>query len=184
MSQLNETLVPMGFTRRNTTWNRRSGQFIDAVDLQVSKSQDAFTVNAGVAEPMIYEACWQEKLREFVHVPDCIVRVRVGTLTSGTERWWNLEDALGASEAASQVLTEVVPFLDDLHSPQALEQRLREEEVVKRRYPPPIIYLALLTHRRGEVQEACQLLHELADATPSDAWAERVSLIRDGLRCD
>jgi hypothetical protein len=46
--EIDKALSPLGFVRHNATWNRRSAQFVDVIDLQVSKSPDSVTMNAGV----------------------------------------------------------------------------------------------------------------------------------------
>lgn len=46
VSALDERLLPLGFTRRKTAWNRRSGCIVDGIDMQVSKAGDTATVNA------------------------------------------------------------------------------------------------------------------------------------------
>jgi hypothetical protein len=150
VERVNEVLAPLGFRRRNVTWNRKVGRFVDAIDLQVSKSGDAFTLNAGVAEPELYEACWERPLREFVQVPDSMVVVRPGDLWHDGDAWWGLDDPSASDEVAAKVAKHVVPFLDRMHSFDALEKWLRDENVVRKRYPPPIIYLALLSAARGD----------------------------------
>jgi hypothetical protein len=183
VERVNEVLAPLGFRRRNVTWNRKVGRFVDAIDLQVSKSGDAFTLNAGVAEPELYEACWERPLREFVQVPDSMVVVRPGDLWHDGDAWWGLDDPSASDEVAAKVAKHVVPFLDRMHSFDALEKWLRDENVVRKRYPPPIIYLALLSAARGDTADACRLLDRLIAETPSESWRVRVAAIRSQLAC-
>jgi len=68
-----------------------------------------------------------------------------------------------------------------MHSFDALEKWLRDENVARKRYPPPIIYLALLSSARGDTADACRLLDRLIAETPSERWRVRVAAIRDQL---
>ena len=58
VAQINQLLGPLGFVRQKMTWNRTLGPFVDVVDLQLSKTGDAVTVNAGVLRPSVHKACW------------------------------------------------------------------------------------------------------------------------------
>ena len=52
--RLDATLRPLGFARRNMTWNRRTGDFIDIIDFQVSKFAELVTMNARVLHAGVY----------------------------------------------------------------------------------------------------------------------------------
>lgn len=75
-----------------------------------------------------------------------------------------------------------MPFLDKTRTPEAMERFLAEERVVDRRYPPPISYLALLKHKRGDKRGACAIRDEL-QAKALDQWRSRVAEIAESLEC-
>jgi hypothetical protein len=76
----------------------------------------------------------------------------------------------------------VLPFLHLMHSRTNMEEWLLKREVVRRRYPPPIISLAILQSQRGEREAACTMLRDLADRT-SDAWRAGVAEVLGNIGC-
>jgi hypothetical protein len=181
-SQLDGVLKPLGFERQQITWNRKSGSFIEVVDVQVSKTGDAITVNAGVLHSNVYAKCWDGNIPKSIEEPYCTVRCRIGELIDGHELWWQLDADNVAGEIAKKVSTHVLPFLEQMHSVDAMERFLTNADVVKRRYPLPIIYLAVLKHEQGDADAACSLLDDLKKKTVG-AWQGRISQIRDKLSC-
>lgn len=63
-----------------------------------------------------------------------------------------------------------------------MSQWLTDTEVVKRRYPPPIIYLAILQYLLGRPSEACALLAEV-ERNAIGAWRVRAAEVADRLGC-
>lgn len=181
-AQLDGVLKPLGFDRQKTTWNRKSGSFVDAVDVQVSKSGDTITVNAGVLHPDVYAKCWGGDLPRSIEEPSCTVRARIGQLIDGKDLWWQLDSDHVAGEIAEKVSTHVLPFLEQMHSADAMERFLTNAQVVKQKYPPPIIYLAILKHEQGDAAAACSLLDDLKERTVG-AWQGRISQIAEKLSC-
>ena len=76
----------------------------------------------------------------------------------------------------------VVPFLDEMHSSSAMERFLTDSGAVKQNYPPPIISLALLKERAGDLEAACRLLSDLSAKT-TGAWQKRVDKMAERLNC-
>jgi hypothetical protein len=84
---LSETLDPHQFRRNGFTWNRHFSDFVDVVELQVSKSQAAYTLNVGIAEKFAIHACWGIEDQDAVEEPSCTIRKRLGELLYGRDIW-------------------------------------------------------------------------------------------------
>ncbi len=184
LKDLDKLLLPLGFRRQKETWNRRSGPFVDVIDVQVSKSGDTMTVNVGVLDPEIYSQCWGEDPPRFVQEPQCTVRARIGELMEGRDVWWPLDDAGLVENVVEAVRTHAPPFLERMHRRGAMEGFLISSNVIKPKhpYPPPVIYLALLMNKRGDRLGACKLLGELQERVLG-AWRTRVCEIASTLGC-
>jgi hypothetical protein len=183
IESLDQVLKPIGFKRRKQLWNRRVVPFVDTVDIQVSKFRDAFTINVGVMDPDVHRILWGSDRGEFVDEPSCTVRTRIGGLIDRRDKWWKIEDAHAASEASSDVANYVVPFLSRMHSREAMRQWLVDAEVHKKRYPPDIIYLAILEGFLGNSAQSCALLAVLRDKATSEPWRVRIDDVMKQLRC-
>ena len=173
LRRLDEELSPGGFRRHKHTWNRNAEALVDVIDLQVSKSADSVFVNVGVFDSEIYAACWQTDPPRFAMEPNCTVRSRLGLLMGDHDVSWRLGEKAAGDEIAAALQAVAVPFLDRMHTPEALEQYLETDRSMTLRYPPPIIYCALLKHRRGEKAQAEQMLRALR-ARSVGPWATRI----------
>ena len=138
IDRIDELLKSRNFVRRRGSWNRKRECYVDVVDLQTSKGGDAFAVNSGVVDLEVYEVCWGSKLTTFVGEPACTVRARIGELAIGSNSWWQLDDVTSVDDVYEKLKTHVLPFLERMHSPQAMEHFLESAKVFKFQYPPPI----------------------------------------------
>jgi hypothetical protein len=181
-SRLHELLAPLGFEGRKARWNRRSGSYIDVIDVQVSKAGDAVTVNAGVMDPDVYERCWGHDPPSFVDEPFCTVRARIGQLVDGRDRWYPIADAATPDILVAEVSENVVPFIERMHSREAMVEYLSASDVVRQKDPPSMIYLAILTHDAGDKASGCSLLAELQTAALG-AWRTRAGEVSARLGC-
>jgi hypothetical protein len=182
IAHLDATLKAEGFQRIKATWNRKAEGFVDVIDVQISKSGNTITINVGVFHPSAYSKCWGGEVPRWVQEPFCTVRTRVGELIDGKDVWWRLDDVAVAKNVVAATNTHALPFLSKMHSVKAMTQFLVDTSVVRRRYPPPIIYLAILRHEQGERDAACALLRELRAKT-SDAWKGKIDDIAGRLAC-
>ncbi len=183
IARMDELLKPLGFALHKATWNRRSDCFVDVVALEASKSGDAVTISAGVLHPDIHRICWEAPLPAIIQEPDCIVRARIGhMIDDGKDLWWRLDDDDILNDISEKLNTHVLPFLERMHSLETMEQFLTDRNVLKRRYPPPVIYLAILKSVRGDKSGACLLLGELGDKTVG-VWRIRIREIAGHLGC-
>jgi hypothetical protein len=183
ISDLDRLLKPLGFSRRKFTWNREVERFVDVLDVQISKAEDAMTLNVGVLERDIYATCWPQEAGEFIDEPACTVRARVGELIDGKDRWWPIDKTSAADEMRTAVLEFVIPFLQRMHSLEDMAQWLRTTNVEGKKYPPPIICLAILEHRVGQQAKACSILAEL-EQKAVDGWKLRVQEVSKKIGCD
>ena len=180
--RLDELLKPLGFVRHKVTWNRPSGSFVDVIDVQTSKSGDMITINAGVFDPEVYRQCWPEEPRGIIQEPNCTVRARVGELVEGLDLWWDLGEQETLDDVADKLTSDVLPFLERMNSREAMEEFLTNAEEGKKKYPPHIIYLAILKNERGDREGACALLTEFGKKAIG-AWKTRVNEIAERLAC-
>jgi hypothetical protein len=181
-AQLDRLLKPLGFVGDKATWNRRGGSMVDVVDIQTSKAGDATTVNTGVLDADVYTLLWGREPPAFIGQPFCTVGARIGELIDGKDKWWPLDDQDSAAEMAEEVVARVLPFLERIHSRAAMAQWLIDAQVVKKKYPPPIINLAIIKSLQGEVAFGCEVLAELQSKALGD-WRERAVDVAKGLRC-
>lgn len=181
IKSLDSVLKPLGFVRRKRLWNRRAGSFLDVLDVQVRKAGDAFTINVGVLDPEVYQTLWGEEPEAFVEQPRCTICVRIGELIDGHDKWWQIEGADSANDATEQTMAYVAPFLDRMHDRNAMRRWLAEGDVEKKRYPPPIISLALLEKLLGN-GESCHERLERLRKTTSEPWQVRIGDVIERLR--
>lgn len=182
VTKLDNILRPLGFSRRKATWNRTTGAYVDVIDVQTSKAGDAVTVNCGVLVPDVYVRCWGGEPPRFVEEAACSVRSRIGQLLDGRDIWWTVGHDRSADEILEKVTAYVLPFLDRMHSPEAIEGFLTSTLVVNQKYPPPIVYLAIIKFDRGDTTGARALLDELHKKTVP-AWQRRISEVAQRLGC-
>lgn len=182
IARMDEILRPLGFTRRKTTWNRRIDSFVDVVDAQTSKAGDKMTINAGVLLPEVHWKYWATELPAIVEEPECIVRARVGQLLDGKDLWWRLNDPGILDDVVEKLTVHVLPFVKRMHSLRAMEESLTNAQVMKQRYPPPVIYLAIIKSEQGDRVGACALLTELSKKSVG-AWRTRIGEVAGRLGC-
>ncbi len=179
---LDAVLNPLGFRRQKSSWNRRRRPFIDVIDVQLDKAGARLTVNAGVAHPEVYKGCWRTELAHVVQESACIVRARIGDLMEGRDFWWLLAQSDIQNDLVQKVCKHVLPFFDQMHSLEAMERFLSARQVTTRRYPPPVIYLAILKHRGGDQSGACRLLSEFGKRALGE-WKARIAEVALELGC-
>jgi hypothetical protein len=180
VTQLDRLLEPLGFTRKETLWNRRVGSVIDVNDIKVSKSGDTVTINAGVLDTEVHKILWGSEAGEFVEQPNCTARARIGELIDGKDKWWSLGDSGTCAEVAENVAAHVLPFLERMRSRDAMRKLLADGQVTKKRYPLPIISLAILMCLLGESPRGYELLSEVQKS--SGEWEQRATEVAVRLR--
>lgn len=181
--QLDERLQTAGFHRSKQTWNRKSASFVDVIELQVSKDGDDLTVNVGVLDPEVHQLCWGAPPASTVYAPGCTAEERAGRLLpEGRDLWLPIDDAQTPDRIVAVVTDTAIPFIEGMHSRAAIAQWLIDQDVLRRKYPPPIIYLAILLHLSGDEAQSCAILDRLR-ATTVDAWANRVRDVSIRLGC-
>ncbi len=85
ISKVDDILKEHQFRRKGLLWNRDCADFVDVIDLQISKSKDTFTINAGVADKFVIHACWSTDGSGMVEEASCTVRARLGELLYGRD---------------------------------------------------------------------------------------------------
>lgn len=180
-------LRPEGFKRRRNSWNRRDGSFVDALDLQISKSWTDFTVNVGVAYARAIEVVWEKPLGKFIPVAACTVETRAGRLVDGREAWWEVDDPTAAIEVVALVRQYVLEFFERMHSLETLAGMLADPDdwifggALANRYPPPRLYLAVIYRDLDRPEDACKVLRTFSSG---NAWDDRIGNVARKLGCD
>ena len=174
--RLDALLVPLGFIRKRSTWNRRAGTFVDVIE--VSKGSEEMTVVAGVVYPDAYTACWGEELPAVFEQPLCTVGASIGELIDGQHLYWRSADAGCFGDVARFTSVYVLPFLERMHSLGTMDEFL----TATKGYPPPVIYRAVIKLKLGDKAAACALLSNL-HAKTSEAWKPRIAEIATSLGC-
>jgi hypothetical protein len=175
-------LKPLGFTRQKTAWNRRSGSSVEVIELQVSKAGDTATVSAGVLDTDAHIKLWGSEPPPFVEEPSCTVSARVGELVEGKDVWWELRDSRVGEKISTAIADHVLPFVNRMRSRQEMVEWLTAARVVRKRYPLPIINLAILQHLLGRSSEACALLAEV-EKRAIGGWRSRATEVGERLGC-
>lgn len=178
---MHSLLKPLGFRRRRHAWNRTVGEYVDVVDLLLSKSWTHVWVNLAVGQDEIYRACWGEGAGSFVAEYKGVVRVPLGLLARGPIPW-AVDDEHAPDEIARQLATVGIPYLDSMHSLGAIEAHL----AAKNRLPPEAIHLAHVRLMLGRHSDACEALVECRQRIAwagEGGWLERVDALLEAHEC-
>ena len=182
ISSLDNLLRPLGFRRQKAEWNRRFADGIEAIGLQTSKAGDTVTINAGVLDRDAHILLWGHEPPLSVEAAACTVGARVGQLIDGRDHWWRYDDDRITQKAASAVTEYVLPFVERLRSRQHMMQWLVDSNVLAKKYPPPIINLAILRVLLGDSSAGCALLADVQE-TALGAWRARAAEVAARLDC-
>jgi hypothetical protein len=179
---IDDLLQPLGFARREGAWNRNHDGLIDVVSLQIDKAGRRLTIEAGVLHPVAYSTCWDKPVPDFVDVPECTIRTRVGQLIDNHDHWWLLDEPSVASEIVESVSTLLLPFLERNNSAEDLVQWLIASAPVRHLRPPETAYLAILQREQGRTAEACALLQRFRQKVLGD-WKPKADTLMAKLDC-
>jgi len=163
---LDGLLEPLGFARSQLTWNRRAGDFVDVIDIQFGKGRPEFAINVGVLALEVFSIFEAQEPLGFVEESRCNIRSRMSALVDGRDRWWPIEGGGENPDVSAMLADYAIPFLDRMHSLVAMKDWLVAQNVVGKKYPPPIMYLAIIDHRLGSAQASCSMLAELRRRSP------------------
>ncbi|MDZ7474414.1 DUF4304 domain-containing protein [Stenotrophomonas pavanii] len=180
IARTDEVLAPLGFNRKGALWNRTIDSIVEVIDIQVGKSGDTATINAGVLQVDTFEKAWGHKPQGFVEKPFCIVRARVGEIVNNHDLWWPLNDDQTPKNVAMTLETHVLPFLERSRTQEAMGAFL---EAVHGNYPLPKIYLAILKCQGGDIQSACAILRKVHEKARGD-WSDRSMEVARRIGCD
>lgn len=181
IEQMDELLAPIGFSRKDALWNRRNHSIIEVIDVQISKAGDAVTINAGALDTGVYQELWGKAPPLFIDEPFCVVRARIGEIMGNHDLWWSLGDDDTPTNLVQAVSAYVLPFLVELRTQAALEASL-EKFALEQREPLPKVYLAILKHRRGDIEGACAILRHVSEKTLGE-WRNRAVELAERIGC-
>ncbi len=170
---INEVLIPAGFSKDGDVWRRASVPWLDVMELQKSKSGQAATLNCGIHHPEIYEKCWGRPGKTPISYSNCIVRTRLSELVLGRDEWWKLEDPVAIEAAAEMTKSHGLPFVERMHSLERVHDFFQSTNILKKRYPPDIIYLSAIKSQLGDSASARKIMEALEMAVPP-SWKRQV----------
>jgi hypothetical protein len=178
--RIDHVLRPLGFKRREATWNRSRDRFIDVVELLISRTGERVTVDLGIFDAAAFTKTFGEAPPDFPEAPDCAARARLGALVSGgRDKWWQLNEPGPAKEIADSIAATALPWFAAIDSTDALIRALSESREVRNLSAPETIYLANLLIERQATNRACELLRAFS-ARSRGAWVGKAAaLIRD-----
>lgn len=182
VAEVKRVLKPMGFVSQRYVWNRKVDSLRDVVDLQISKSRDTVTINVGVLDFEVHTLVWGQQPPDFVKSPARTVDARIGQLIDGRDKWWEIDAPGAAADIVRCIGAYAVPFLERMHTREAMVQWLTSNNVVKRRYPPPILSLAILECLTGQPEGGCEILVQ-SQKIWNGPWGARAAEIASQLRC-
>ena len=182
ISAIDVILKPLGFVRKGMTWNRRSSDVIDIIDVQISKLGETVTLNAGVLDIVVYLCIWDKVPPVFVEEPFATVRIRIGDLLDHKDKWWKIDQDNSVTEILSVINDTLIPFFDRLHRRDEMAAWLDRPEVAKRRQPVEILARASLMKLLGQGSEACEFI-ELQQRLMIGNWRNRFKDFANRLGC-
>ena len=139
--QLAVFMRPLGFRKSGRTFNRRvSADLIQVVNLQMGQYPigdyvipgiresyyGRFTVNLGVALPVVPLIEFGRKPRAFIQESSCQIRTRLSNLVFGEDTWFDLDHSVGHTAAAivAHMDRAGLPFLEEYESLDAVLQAI------------------------------------------------------------
>lgn len=166
---LDNVLLPQGFVRTKSRWNRRGGVWTDVVSVHRSKGEDRFTVELGVYKEEVHRLLWGRVARRPVDTVDCVVSVRLGALAKERDLWWDWEDMSAQDEIVAMLQSCGLGFIDRMHDAKCFKEELA---ATARRspYPPPSIALAIMRFLDGDRSGAIEALGALRGKCRSEPW--------------
>lgn len=162
-SMVRPLLEARGYRLRARTFNRATHEGLThVINFQMGQRslQGKFTVNVGVYVPEVADAYYGGPTRSFVQEPECCVRQRLGMLGSEhRDRWWGLPlDKESWSDLGLRLERDALPFLERFETRDALFEELRNLPGNFGAGLPPRIVCAVVLVRRGEIENARQML--------------------------
>ncbi|MBO9709704.1 MAG: DUF4304 domain-containing protein [Caulobacter sp.] len=183
---MDAALRPHGFHRKSKTWTRRASDVHHVIDVQVSKSADTATINVGVFDSDVHEACWGEAAKSITE-PCAVFRTRIGHLIGDRDIWWPLGSGEDAALMAKTSLEAALPFLDRISDRKALLVEMTDaQNMPSQKFAQDTpsrklrsIQIAILMAFDGRLGEAKDRLEDLeSDGGP---WALRAAEVRTRL---
>jgi hypothetical protein len=181
---MHEVLRPAGFRRQRHAWRRDAGEFVDIVNLQLSKGLDSVWVNLGVIQPDAYQWTWAMPVGSTVDEARCTVRSRLGVLVDGHDTDWDVGDADSPVVVADLLRSVGLPWLEGMHSLAALQLELERTFAAqgKRAYVPVAIALAVVHWKQSDIPAACRTL-DARRRWELGPWEDRLVAVSRELAC-
>lgn len=179
IAEIDGVLETYQFSRVGATWNRAYADYVDVIDVQISKSRMDFAVNLGIADKFVTNICWDIAGSSLVDESSCTIRCRLGQLLSNKDKWWSVDGEDEIGEVASAIRSEAIPYFERNHNVDRMIEIICNNYSSKT-YPPESLYLALLYYRKGDRVRGIEMLKAM-QLKLTDGWREKVTQILDRL---
>lgn len=155
-----DVLVAAGFHKSGRNrWLREVGEYLDAVDIQMGRDLKDLTVNLHLRNRVAKDLINASAPAGAPGLSYTLSK-RLGLLEGRFDKWWNRSDPEGPAQVADAIKTHALPFLDGLHSLEALMTYLEPERETKWRDTTRRMELAITLARLGRNQDAIDLLSD------------------------
>lgn len=115
---------------------------------------------------------------EIADQSQCTVYARVGQLIDGRDKWWPLTEAQIDLDAIKESVNLAISFLSKMQSREQMIDWLIDNKVTAKRYPPPVINLAILMALMGRKSDAYKVLADL-QLKVSGPWKDRIEQVHE-----
>ena len=183
---LDETLTPLGFTRKGDEWTRVRGDMSESVLRNASWSSGGVTVQFSMKD------IETEKLYLEILGPSGAIQMpsggqSIGGLIDGYSRWWKADEPDGPQQMAEAVVKYGLPWFDRVRTleDQAAKWYNRDGFFASSKpwsYSPGVVGLALTLYRMGELEQACWVVSRPA-ARFVPGGTKDVEKVREWLGC-
>jgi Domain of unknown function (DUF4304) len=183
---IHSLLKPLGFRRKGSgnLWNRRVGDFVDILDIQVSQFSSTYTINLGIVDVEVFEVFKGTETLPFIQQPEATIRERIGDLAGGHDKWWKTDDLDAAHETGRYIENYALPFFEGYRSHDAVRSWLISKKVERNSYPPQSLNLAIVENLLGNREEAKEILRSTYAKTRSTAWQKFIEELSIRLNID
>jgi Domain of unknown function (DUF4304) len=182
-SWLDLKLEPVGFERKNDTWNRTYKGVVEVIELQTAKSGSACTLNAGVLVRDVHLLLWGRGYEGFVIAPYCTAHARVGQILGKNDVWWDYDSPSIKDNLSEAIFSEVIPFLEKMKSLKAQRDWIVGTSNPLRHFPLPAINCAVIEYKLDNVGAANGILSEIVNSGLGD-WKLRAQEVASRLGCN
>jgi hypothetical protein len=171
-------LKPHGFAKiPGLEWRREADGYLDQIHLQSCGLDRTVTVNIFIRD-LATKGLLERITAGIQGGLYYSVRRRIRSFVSVYDKWWARDDPEGPQEVAQLLRDHALPFLDSMHSDEAMISEMRR--IIGDRWwgdTNARLDLALLLWRTGRAAEACETLRVSPKRIPEN-WKAQIEAVR------